>query len=252
MASSATGEPTGYPPTQAAYESRAVNGTSPTAGRAPDTLPAPASLELTKEDKQEGYDISLLNLPERKTGAAAPPADPSANRTSSSLAADQPYVSRARDSSFDRSDGARESFGWGKEGLTSGTAKKTVRHHSSSARDDHHRSTTKRGGGRKRKGSKKLKWWQKPITLVAILLLVIVVGVAVGLGVGLGVKKNGGSSKSTTTRPQSGPTIEPSTSGAGRTVQVSASQAPSPSVRPAGSGASETVAPGRLARRVRA
>ncbi|BGP35252.1 hypothetical protein JCM10296v2_007087 [Rhodotorula toruloides] len=249
MASSATGDATGYPPTQAAYESRTVGGKSPTAGRAPSAVPAPASLELTKEDKQEGYDISLLNLPERNT-AAAPPADPPADRTSSSaLAADLPYASRQRDSSFDRSDGARESFGSGKEGLTGGPAKKTVRHHSLSK--DHHRSTVKRGGSRSRRKGKKLKWWQKPITLVAILLLVIVVGVAVGLGVGLGVKKNGGSSSSTTASP-AGPTIEPSTSGAGRTVQVSASEAPSPSIRPAGSVPSETVAPGRLARRTRA
>ncbi|GEM11542.1 hypothetical protein Rt10032_c15g5559 [Rhodotorula toruloides] len=209
MASSATDEPTGYPPTQPAYESRAVGGTSPTAGRASQAIPAAASLELTKEDKQEGYDISLLNLPERKT-AAAPPADPPPDRTSSSaLAADLPYASRQRDSSFERSDGARESFGSGKEGLTGGTAKKTVRHHSSSK--DHRRSTTKRGSGRSRRKGKKLKWWQKPTTLVAVLLLVIVivVGVAVGLGVGLGVKKHGGSSSSISAAP-AGPTIEPS------------------------------------------
>ncbi|BGO95393.1 hypothetical protein NBRC10512_001862 [Rhodotorula toruloides] len=245
MTSSATGEPTGYPPTQAPYESRTVGATSPKTGRGSSAVPAPASLELTKEDKQEGYDISLLNLPERNT-AAAPPAD---RNSSSALAADLPYASRQRDSSFDRSDGARESFGSGKEGLTGGTTKKTVRHHSSSK--DHHRSAPKRGGSRSRRKGKKLKWWQKPITLVAILLLVIVVGVAVGLGVGLGVKKKGGSSSSTTASP-AGPTIEPSTSGAGRTVQVSASAAPSPSVRPAGSGPTETVAPGRLARRTRA
>ncbi|GAA6046835.1 hypothetical protein JCM3770_005667 [Rhodotorula araucariae] len=212
-------------------------------------LQAAQDVELTKEDKQEGYDTALLNLPERNTAAEGLP------RLSSSSAAivasTLPYAARAADHPLDydkrRSAGAGGRDGGGKRG---------VRHHPSSAGQDHHRSRSSGGAGAKggaRKASvkgrrskkRKLKWWQKPIALGALLGLLLVVGLAVGLGVGLtqGKRSRDSEKDRPTSAPRNVPSvsnwapvgIEPSASGAPNAVevQVSASAAAATLIDPA-------------------
>ncbi|GAA5846677.1 hypothetical protein JCM9279_003406 [Rhodotorula babjevae] len=205
-------------------------------------LQAAQEIELTQEDKQEGYDATLLNLPERNTTAPAPPAHeplpgflPSTG-PSAALAATLPYASRARDDSFDDVDQKRRSNG-ATGGSGGGTRKKGVRHDTTSAAHDHHRSRTS-GGGAARKGSsrrrasrkRQLKWYQKPLALGALLALLLVVGLAVGLGVGLTKGKKSDDGKvSTADVGSSAPVppggVQPSQSGStsGNDVQVSAS-----------------------------
>ncbi|GAA5903018.1 hypothetical protein JCM5296_004517 [Sporobolomyces johnsonii] len=180
-------------------------------------------LELTQEDRQEGYDPELLNLQPRNTAAAQADAldrgtsPPPAAVPASSL----PYASRARDDSPSAS--KRKSTSTGGKGAKDRLG---VRHHSSSAMKDHHRrrrGTTQgasRQTSRKRK-TKKLAWWQKPATLVIVLVVIIVIALAVGLGVGLSVGKSSsgasdgdgvasGSSSGSATVPNG---VEPSSSG---------------------------------------
>jgi len=193
--------------------------------------------------QQEGYDATLLNLPERNTTAPAPPALeplpaflPSAGPPAA-LAATLPYASRARDDPFDDVDRKRRSNGTTGGGGGGGTRKKGVRHDTTSAAHDHHRSHTSGGGAARksssrRRASKKrqLKWYQKPLALSALLALLLVVGLAVGLGVGLtkGKKSDDGKAStagagSSTPVPPGG--VQPSQSGtsSGNDVQVSAS-----------------------------
>ncbi|GAA5869567.1 hypothetical protein JCM1840_004462 [Sporobolomyces johnsonii] len=184
-------------------------------------------LELTQEDRQEGYDPELLNLQPRNTataqadafdrGTSPPPAALGTAVPASSL----PYASRARDDSPSAS--KRKSTSTGGKGAKDRLG---VRHHSSSATKDHHgrrRGTTQGASkqtSRKRK-TKKLAWWQKPATLVIVLVVIIVIALAVGLGVGLSVGKSSsgasdgvgvasGSSSGSATVPNG---VEPSSSG---------------------------------------
>ncbi|GAA5907703.1 hypothetical protein JCM6882_008952 [Rhodosporidiobolus microsporus] len=181
--------------------------------------------ELTKEDKQEGYDVDLLNLPERNTAAAQQAAAEEALKRASSPpvnAASLPYASRtAGESSSDGIDGANGTKG--------------VRHHHSSARRDHHRANghgAKDSAGRKRSTRRKkkpLKWYQKRMTLIIFLVAIVVIGLAVGLGVGLTAGKDddndnsdsANSNPASTANQPSG--VAPSASGADGGVEVSAS-----------------------------
>ncbi|GJN93918.1 hypothetical protein Rhopal_006977-T1 [Rhodotorula paludigena] len=203
-------------------------------------------IELTQADKQEGYDPSLLNLPERNTAAtvaadpvprvSSPPAahlGPGGARNAAAL----PYASRVRDDSFELNGGGggRGSKRSSRDGLNpggaGGKARKSVRHHSSTKEGDGHRGA---GGGSRRKRKKKpLKWWQKRSTLIAALVaLILVVGLAVGLGVGLTVgKDDDDSGSSNSSRDGVAPTVstggvQPSASGIGGPgVPVSAGMA---------------------------
>ncbi|BGP19954.1 hypothetical protein JCM10213_006731 [Rhodosporidiobolus nylandii] len=200
-------------------------------------------IELTNEEKQEGYDVDLLNLPERNTAAqqAAPPraSSPPVPTGASVVAANLPYASRVREESFDSK--KRHSSSVAKDRLG-------VRHHST-ATGDHHRSSGRAHGqkdssGARRRSSrrkKKLAWYQKPRFLIALLVLVVIVGLAVGLSVGLTQGKSSSSSASSgmptptaSTREGDGG-VSPSTSGSGGGVQVSASGADA--------GGAETVQP---------
>ncbi|TNY20209.1 hypothetical protein DMC30DRAFT_266404 [Rhodotorula diobovata] len=209
-------------------------------------LQAAQDIELTKEDRQEGYDATLLNLPERNTAAPAPAQAPErgflpSSRPPGVLAAALPYASRARDTSLDDDDEHKR-----RSGGAGAPRKKGVRHDAASAGHDHvHRSrgsgggaaarggstSRRRGGGKKRK--QQLKWWQKPVALGALLALLLVVGLAVGLGVGLTQGKKKSDSKASTAGVSSSGFvpggIQPSQSsnggGGGGDVQVSASTA---------------------------
>ncbi|GAA5904451.1 hypothetical protein JCM8208_004197 [Rhodotorula glutinis] len=217
------------------YRTGSAVGTGGGEGR---YLQAAQQIELTQEDKQEGYDATLLDLPERNTTAPAPAHEPLPGFLPSAgppaaLAATLPYASRARDDSFDDVDHKRRSNGTTGGG---GTRKKGVRHDTTSAAHDHHRSRTSGGGAARqsssrRRASKKrqLKWYQKPLALGALLALLLVVGLAVGLGVGLTKgKKSDDGKQSTSDVGSSAPVppggVQPSQSGtSGNDVQVSVS-----------------------------
>lgn len=212
------------------------------AGRTLDTPTDPPLAHLA----QEGYDATLLNLPERNTAAPAPAQAPErgflpSSRPPGVLAAALPYASRARDTSLDDDDEHKR-----RSGGAGAPRKKGVRHDAASAGHDHvHRSrgsgggaaarggstSRRRGGGKKRK--QQLKWWQKPVALGALLALLLVVGLAVGLGVGLTQGKKKSDSKASTAGVSSSGFvpggIQPSQSsnggGGGGDVQVSASTA---------------------------
>ncbi|KPV71898.1 uncharacterized protein RHOBADRAFT_47350 [Rhodotorula graminis WP1] len=205
-------------------------------------LQAAQQIELTQEDKQEGYDATLLNLPERNTTAVPPAHEPVPGFLPSAgppaaLAANLPYASRARDDSFDDVDHKRRSNGTtGGGGGGGGTRKKGVRHDATSAAHDHHRSRTSGGGAARqsssrRRASKKrqLKWYQKPLALGALLALLLVFGLAVGLGVGLTKGKKSDDGKASTANVGSSAPVPPGgiqpsqSSTTGNDIQVSAS-----------------------------
>ncbi|GAA6011510.1 hypothetical protein JCM10207_002644 [Rhodosporidiobolus poonsookiae] len=199
---------------------------SPREGRGEKTSQAAGGgeFELTQADKQEGYDVDLLNLPERNTAAQQAAEAEALKRVSSpppagTVASALPYATRARD----------ESPRGGKERPSRDVTRKGVRHHSSAAKHDGHRSNGANGGSRKRstrRSRKAAKWYQKPIVLAAIALGVVVIGLAVGLGVGLGANKSDdGDDKSASSATSAGTGSGPSVSVSDVDVQPSASAA---------------------------
>ncbi|GAA5926208.1 hypothetical protein JCM1841_001156 [Sporobolomyces salmonicolor] len=139
-------------------------------------------LELTQEDRQEGYDPELLNLQPRNTAAA--PADALDRGTSppraGAPASSRPYAARPRD-------------------------------------DSPSASKCKSTGAAGDKGAKDLLG--RPATLVIVLAVVLVVALAVGLGVGLTLGESGSGGSSGVASGSSGRSaavpdgVEPSSSG---------------------------------------
>ncbi|GAA5966379.1 hypothetical protein JCM21900_003243 [Sporobolomyces salmonicolor] len=126
-------------------------------------------LELTPEDRQEGYNPELLPLQPRDTPAA--PADALDRRTSPSPAgvpaSSRPYAARAHDDSPSAS--KRKSTGApGDQGAKDPLGRKTTR----------------------------LAWWLKPAALAIVLAVVLVAALAVGLGVALTVGERGSGGRS--------------------------------------------------------
>ncbi|GAA5841956.1 hypothetical protein JCM3766R1_002548 [Sporobolomyces carnicolor] len=223
-------------------------------------LEAARGIELTREEKQEGYyDPDLLQSRPRNTAASAVPstavADAAQQRggEASTDTSAVPYASRPGDDPAERigSKSQRSSSGNPKTGVNGRSEKPKTSGYPSRPRgaDDkgtHHRHGGRgrgdRGGGRTapRRKRKQLAWWQKPRTFVALIALIIVVGAAVGLGVGLtaGKKGNERSPGNPASSPSgSGPTnsrsvIQPSVSEASTAVASATSTplSPEPSV----------------------
>ncbi|GAA6017984.1 hypothetical protein JCM11491_000020 [Sporobolomyces phaffii] len=175
-------------------------------------LAAAQAIELTQEEKQEGYyDQDLLQARPRNTAAnlvsappRPPPQQPSRPSSPPLPASSFPYASRARDddhaTSIDRkaSRSGRDPVGakirleeQGGVGRYPSRPSKDPNQHSRSGGGSNarNRDGTRAGPARRTRTRrrKELKWWQKPKTFVALIGLIVVVAIAVGLGVGLTV-----------------------------------------------------------------
>ncbi|GAA5911975.1 uncharacterized protein JCM6883_000752 [Sporobolomyces salmoneus] len=202
------------PPSRAGYDRPAsAVGTTETAGGGDRYLQAAQGIQLTREEKQEGYyDPDLLQSRPRNTTAATQaqlqsrPSSPPATVPASSL----PYASRTcEEESIDRKASKPQRPSTSQEEKSGKKVRhkseQTGRYPSRPSKEPRHvhgsrvdRSKRRGGGGGEkptsnaaRRRRKQLAWWQKPKTFIFLIVFLLVVGLAVGLGVGLTAGKKG-------------------------------------------------------------
>ncbi|GAA5881663.1 hypothetical protein JCM16303_005533 [Sporobolomyces ruberrimus] len=184
----------------------APTGSKGIPGGGDEYLQAAQGINLSQEEKQEGYyDPDLLHSRPRNTTVPPPSSSQLARPTSPSAPASTlPYASRTGEgsntASIDRqlsktkgSLATREKAQAEKNGSGHYSSRPSNEPHEKREqhRSRHSRGTgraARGGGGRKpvpRRKRKELKWWQKPRTFIALIAAITIIGVAVGLGVGL-------------------------------------------------------------------
>ncbi|KAM0753015.1 hypothetical protein T439DRAFT_354477 [Meredithblackwellia eburnea MCA 4105] len=141
------------------------------------------TIEITAEDRQEGYDADLLNLRPRTGESEA--------------------VERAKSPAPTPSDAEKGQAGNGGTSQRVNMAEGTYESRNKPSDADTRQSGRSREGGRshrsRRQKKKAVVWWMRTSSIILFVLVLALVGAGVGLGVGLGLKKNsksGGSDSS--------------------------------------------------------